>query len=302
MEKTVKRQNRISRFNNAEKIILVILLAVLAAYALSLILMFGWAIMSSFKTPNFYRKHIIEFPEPITIENYVNAYSNFYLRSDDVTSRVIGFGEIIMNTLLYAVGCSFLQTLSCCVMAYATAKYAYKLSKIVYTTVIIVMILPIVGSLPSEVFVLKRVLHLYDTMAGSWFMSFNFLGMYYLVFYEFFKSMPKDYNEAAEIDGAGRYTVLLRIVFPLTRNMFFTVMLLKFIVYWNDYQVPLVYMPGHPTLSYAVFRFMSIAKDGWSNVTQKIAGAMLVFLPVFVLFVIFHNKLIGNVTMGGVKE
>ena len=61
------------------------------------------------------------------------------------------------------------------------------------------------------------------------------------------------YTEAACIDGAGNLSVLLRIILPLSRNTFFTVMLINFITFWNDYQTPLIYMPSKPTVAYGMF-------------------------------------------------
>ena len=88
---------------------------------------------------------------------------------------------------------------------------------------------------------------------------------------------------------------------------FFTVFLLQFIQTWNDYQTPLLYYPNHPTLAYAVFRMTNNtggADKGmeYQGIPQRVAGCMVLAIPIFVIFVAFNKLLMGNLTTGGLKE
>lgn len=163
------------------------------------------------------------------------------------------------------------------------------------------MILPIVGSLPSEIRI-ARALGLYDTIYGMWIMKTSFLGLYFLVFHATFKVLPKDFSEAAYVDGATNLRVFLSVILPIVRNTFFTIMLIKFIELWNDYQVPMLYMPSYPTLSYGSYLFERGTVTEMTSVPMKLAGSMLVLMPIMVLFLAFHKRLIGNISMGGIKE
>ena len=109
------------------------------------------------------------------------------------------------------------------------------------------------------------------------------------------------YTEAAKIDGAGNLAVLLRIILPLVRNTFFTVMLINFIAFWNDYQTPLIYMPSYPTIALGMFYMASTTENGLSTVPMRMTGAMLMLIPILVLFLCFHKRLLGNLTVGGIK-
>ena len=81
-------------------------------------------------------------------------------------------------------------------------------------------------------------------------------------------------------------------------------MLIKFIGFWNDYQTPLLYMPKHPTISYGLYDLYngrgaqrgSVATD-----VMKLTLATMVMIPILALFLAFKNKLIGNLTVGGIK-
>ena len=162
------------------------------------------------------------------------------------------------------------------------------------------MVLPIVGSLPSEIRMAKA-LGLFDKFYGLWLMKANFLGLYFLVFHGIFKTLPMAYTEAAKIDGAGNLAVLLRIILPLVRNTFFTIMLINFIAFWNDYQTPLIYMPSYPTIALGMFYMASTTENGLSTVPMRMTGAMLMLIPILVLFLCFHKRLLGNLTVGGLK-
>ena len=160
------------------------------------------------------------------------------------------------------------------------------------------MILPIVGSFPSEIKI-AMTLGLYDNMIGMWIMKTYVSGLHFLVFYSGFKLIPKDYVEAAQLDGAGNFMVMVRIMFPFLRGSIFTIALLKFIGFWNDYQTPLLYMPTHPTLAYGVYEFTRGSITG--DTPTQLAATMLMAVPLFVIFIVFQKRLLGDLTIGGLK-
>lgn len=278
----------------------IVLLIVLAAYVLSMFTLIGWALITSFKSPNDFRTNAIGMPEKF-VWNYTFMYTKFYVSVlTESGMEVVYMETMFVYSILYSLGCAFFQTLVPCITAYLCARFNYKFSKIVYTAVIVVMILPIVGSLPAELQMAKNT-GLYDSIWGLWIMKANFLGMYFLVFYDGFKGLSMTYTEAAKIDGASNMHILLAIVLPLVKNIFFTVMLVNFIGFWNDYQVPLLYMPSYPTVAYGMYNMANTRENNLSSVPMRMTGAMLMFIPIFTLFLIFQKRLLGNLTVGGIK-
>ena len=278
----------------------IVLLIVLAAYVLSMFTLLGWALITSFKSPNDFRTNAIGMPEKF-VWNYTFVYTKFYVSVlTESGMEVVYMETMFVYSILYSLGCAFFQTLVPCITAYLCARFNYKFSKIVYTAVIVVMILPIVGSLPAELQMAKNT-GLYDSIWGLWIMKANFLGMYFLVFYDGFKGLSMTYTEAAKIDGASNMHILLAIVLPLVKNIFFTVMLVNFIGFWNDYQVPLLYMPSYPTVAYGMYNMANTRENNLSSVPMRMTGAMLMFIPIFTLFLIFQKRLLGNLTVGGIK-
>ena len=261
----------------------------------------AYGFMTSLKTNDDYTLNPIGFPNPIYFQNYFKAFEGFFVTvfSTDKVYDVF-LERMFLNSVLYALGCSFMSVAIPCMASYVVANYKYKICAVISGFVIVSMILPIVGSLPSEL-QMARSLGLYDNFWGLWIMSGHIRSMYFLVLLATFKALPKDYAEAARIDGGGPFTVFFRIMLPLVRNVFFTIMLIKFIEFWNDYQTPLVYMPSNPTLSYGLYLFRYNTNTEYFTTPMSLTGCMLVFIPVLIIFLCFRNRIIGNLTIGGIK-
>ncbi len=278
----------------------IIMLVVLIVYTLTIILLLLWSLMTAFKNQSDFRLNIIGLPKE-WIWNFSFVFNKFTVAIQTETGeRLVGMGEMYLNSILYSVGCAFFATFVPCITSYMCARFPYKFSKVVHTTVIITMILPIVGALPAEINMAKT-FGLYDHVWGLWIMKANFLGMYFLVFYGIFKSMPMAYTEAAKIDGAGNLTILFRIILPLVKTTFFTVMLINFITFWNDYQTPLIFMPSHPTVALGMYYMSKTVDNALSTVPMRMTGAMMLLIPILVVFLLTHKRLLGNLTMGGIK-
>ena len=275
---------------------------ILALYVLSMVGMLLWALMTTVRPYSEFLSTPLSFPKEIQFTNWVEAFTKFAV---PIFENGIQTGSFYMEhmfafSMLYSVGCSLVQTFTACVCAYLTAKYPFRLGKIVYTTVIVVMIIPIVGSLPSEIMMLHN-LRLHDTFLGVYIMKMNFLGMYFLVFYAVFKSLSWEYAESAFIDGASHLTVMLRIMLPLVKTTFFAIFLLNFVNYWNDYQSALLYLPSYPTMAYGLFYMKFAATQGFGKIPMQLTCCIILAIPSLLLFVVFQKHIMGNLTMGGIK-
>lgn len=331
----LKNKNK-NKYKGTWSPLTIIMLVLLALYCVSILYVLYWALISSFKVHDtVFNVDMLGFPRyeyykslngttlektaayyirlaqedcPAWFYTYKNVWKYLRIKDNDGNFATLPF--MYANSLLYAIGCAITNTLVPCVTAYLCARYDYKFSKIVYSTVIIVMIIPIIGSMSSEIRLVKA-LGLLHTYYGVWIMKANFLGLYFLVFYGVFKSMPKSFSEAAIIDGANDFQVLLQIAMPLVKNTLLTVFLIKFVEFWNDYQTPMVYMgSSKPTVSYGLYLLINGNAETPSAdetmfdprcIPAKMAAVVYTALPVTVLFLIFQNKLMGNLTVGGVK-
>ena len=222
-------------------------------------------------------------PERVKVEVEVNLLTAFW------------------NTILYAGVGGLFQTFFPLYMGYLCAKYQNKLSRIIYLIVIFVIAIPIVGNQPS-VINLMRNLRLFDTMIGDWIRRSSFTNIYFLLFYAYFRTIPDDYGESAEIDGANQLTIMFRIYLPLALPMFFTVFLLIFVAAWNDFTTPMLYLPSYPTISYLLYYKTTVnSGSAFNSDVRRIAALMLSAIPITAIFIAFNKRLMTNLTIGGIK-
>ena len=256
------------------------------------------------------------------LKNYAIVFKNFFFTEMFETWYVgtnstpvrhlaenVDFLTMLWNTLVYAGVGGLIFAVTPAITAYLTCKYHYKLSTIINAVFTLILAIPIVGALPSELTWLRQ-LGIYDSLWGNFLRYLSGAGMYYFVYFAFFKSMSDAYREAAEIDGASDLTIMLRIYFPMALKTIGTVFLIQFIALWNDWQSEMVYLPTHPTLARAVYE-MSLGKSdigtgldkgALASVPVKMAASMMLAFPITVIFIVFRNKLMGNVSVGGLKE
>jgi ABC-type glycerol-3-phosphate transport system permease component len=114
--------------------------------------------------------------------------------------------------------------------------------------------------------------------------------------------IPKDYIEAAKVDGAGNFRIMFQVIMPFALGTMLTVFLLNFITYWNDYQIPMIYLPSHPVAAYGMYVFQMSTETALANTPVKLAGIFLMAAPIVLVALIFSRRLMANLSVGGVKE
>lgn len=281
--------------------LMAVLFILLVFYTLAMLLPLFWGVGQSLMDGNRLDSTIIPWPSDWKFSNYVDAFRHFYVPVQSESGTVYPtLVNMFGYSFVYAVGAAFMATFVQCLVAYLTSRFNYVLSRAINVFVIVAIALPIVGSLPSEI-QMARSLGLYDTLFGIWIMKGHFISIYYLVFFARFKSFPKSFEEAAQLDGAGHLRVFFSIMLPLIKNLFLTVFLIQFIAFWNDYYTPLVYMPSYPTVAYGLW-YYNQSTENILTLPMKVTGCVLMLVPVLILFAVFSKRLMANLTVGGEKE
>lgn len=303
MQKRAKKEKNKTQWSTLN----VILLAILILYAVSMITLYVWGVFTSLKTRSDFYDNKFGLPKGYIWEwawsNFKTIIDNFVVYSINSNGEKIGTTIVgqIYNTLMYAGVGAIIVTMVPCVVAYVTAQYKFKFSFFIYTLVIVTMVIPIIGNTSSMLLFLHNT-GLYDTFLGTYVMKFHFGGMYFLVFYAAFSTISKEFYEAATLDGASEMNVMVRIMIPLVKSTIYTVILIQFIALWNDYNVALMFLPSKPTLAYGVYYLSVSNEEGLSSAPMRMACCMLTATPILIVFILFRNKIMGNITMGGVKE
>ena len=219
-----------------------------------------------------------------------------------IGQRSIYFPELFLYSLLYSVGCTTVSIISKAMVAYAVAKYRFRLAPVLYTVNIIVMIVPIVGRLPSEL-QLMRAIGFYDNLLALCIMKGSFTGMDFMLLHATFCTVSWEYAEAAKIDGASHFTIMWSVMFPMVKQVILILALTNFITYWNDWNVNVTYMPSYPTAAYALYTFQNsnINSISMGGVPYVLCACTVVMLPILVLFYVFRDHFMGEVSFGGLK-
>jgi len=208
---------------------------VYAAIAFVFVLPLWWAIVSSLR-PNaevfadifpFTAKALL--PSPVTFEAYIGIFER-------------GFGAIIANTMLVALVTMAAGLVVNGAAGFAFAMFDFKGKRIVLTAIIISFMLPF-EAIALPLYTVTRQLGWLDTVAALVVPSIA-NGLAVFLFYQFFSQVPRDYAEAARLDGGGWLDILLRIYVPLSLPTCISAALLLFIFQWEAFLWPLLAMPS----------------------------------------------------------
>lgn len=272
-----------------------IVAAVFVAYTLCLLIPYAYAAFASVSNYKEYYLNIFPFPkEGIKWENYVDAWNNLKHEGN-------GVPEMILNSLWFAGGSAILNVFLSSCGAYVCAKYRFRGRKFLYWFALITMMIPIVGSMPSQLKFISS-MGVYNSPLFI-FVNAATIGATFIIMYGCFKNLDWAYAEAAFMDGAGHFTVFFKIMLPQVISPMTALILSDFIVGWANVENSLVYYPELPTLSTGLYHFRSIVitAEGMRRYPAYFAAILLCIIPTVVLFAIFQKKLMDVQLSGGIK-
>ncbi|GIH77967.1 carbohydrate ABC transporter permease [Planobispora longispora] len=205
-----------------------------------------------------------------------------------------------LNTFLYAGLGTLFTVVSSVPVAYALARFRFRGRRAAFLLVITMMMLP-----PQVIAVPVYVLWArFDLTGGLWPLILPMLlGDAFSIFLlrQFLITIPREYTEAARVDGCSDLTTLLRVILPMARPGIAAVALFQFFYCWNDYYGPLLYAQTNEhswTLSLGLATFKAFHSVQW-NLTM--AATLLVTAPVIIVFFLAQRVFIEGVTLTGVK-
>ena len=219
------------------------------------VLMILWGFGVSITEEGWYLDNSSRFiPLKIDFSNYKKAMEKFVFESY-VDGELVktNYFKLILNSFWFSFGMTAARMISTVFFAYAVARLHFPGRKFLYVFVVLQMMIPVYGQtaanyqLLDSLKLLDSPLFLIGQGAGH--------GMYFLIIYAFFRNLPTGYAEAAQIDGAGPFTVFFRVMLPQARPIIVSLSVMQFISAWNSYDVPLLYLPSYPTLSTALYLY-----------------------------------------------
>jgi raffinose/stachyose/melibiose transport system permease protein len=228
------------------------------------------------------------FPDEFAFGNYRESWNEGSLGRALVNSVVITAGSVIA---LIALG-------SIC--AYSIARRPGKLSGALYLLFVLGIILPFqLGLVPT--YVVLREVDLVGTYLGMILLYTGiWMPMSVFLYTGFLRALPKEYEEAAQVDGASLRRTFRRVVFPLLRPVTGTVAILTGLIIWNDFFLSLIFLSGTPNtpLPVRVYGFVGEFASRWNLIFAAVSVSIV---PVFLFFLFAQKQLIRGFT-GGIKS
>ncbi len=257
---------------------------ILAAFAVLYIGPIFMLVNVSFKTlPEFF-KDPIALAENFAFDNFTEAWSQ------------ANFPQYLVNSLLYTVIATAIFVITSVFVAFPIARGYFKGHKAMLTLYVIALFLP-PALIPQFQLILN--LGLFNTRAG-YIMLFlvNPIGMIILVNY--IKSIPRELDESAAVDGCGYYRFVLTIVLPLIKPALATVIVLHAIGIWNELILAIIYLSNDDL--YPITRGLIVFEGLYgSNWPALAAAVLMLMLPMLVLFMFMQRYIISGLTSGAVK-
>ncbi|MFC4600902.1 carbohydrate ABC transporter permease [Cohnella hongkongensis] len=265
-----------------------LLYALLTAGGFIILIPFVWMISTSLKIPSQVFAWPIEWiPRPVRFSNYIEAMS------------MRPFGRYYANTFLITALAVVGQVLSSSIVGYSLARLRWRGSQVVFALILSTLMLPeIVRMIPT--FVIFSKIGWVDTFIPLILPHFFAGAFNVFLFRQFFRSLPKDLDEAATVDGATLFGIYWRIIMPLSKPVIGIVAINTFRYSWNDFLHPLIYLNDTKlwTITLGLRAFQQEFNIDWNLLMAASATAMI---PIIVLFVIAQKYFIQGIVFTGVK-
>lgn len=274
---------------------------VVTMLAASIVIPVFWVLGASLKERHEFYASPWALPEGMHWRNYVEAF---------VTARM---GEYFLNSVMVTALALVLVLLVAVPAAYVMGRYTFPGRSIVQSMlmaglfinvnyIVVPIFLMLVGwdrmlfdLVPEGLFIDSRlmlsVVYAATTVPFTVYLLSNFL-----------TTIPADYEEAATLDGASRFTVMTRVILPMAKPAITTVVLFNFLTYWNDFVIALTLLPSEEnrTLQVGLLNLMT-AQRAAADYGRLYAGMVIVMVPVLIFYAVIQKRLIAGIAAGGVK-
>ena len=281
----------IERNANRRRIIRnIVVYTFLVIWAVLVLFPFYWMILTSVKSYSAYNSEYIPqfFTLAPTLENYKDAFT------------AVPLADYFLNTIIFTVATTAIMLIVTVLAAFAFSRLQFKGRDLVFTLFLALMMIP------SELVVITN----YVTIT-NWEMRNSFMGLilpsvtsvfYIYLLKENFAQIPDELYYAAKVDGTSDFKYLTKVMIPICKPTIVTITILKVIECWNSYVWPRLITDDENY--YLVSNGIQYIREngfGRENIPAMMAAVVVISLPLIVLFLVFHKKIMEGVARGGTK-
>jgi ABC-type glycerol-3-phosphate transport system permease component len=226
-----------------------------------------------------------------TMDKFTRAYSE--------ALRYIDFWRYLGNTVLIVALSIIGALLSCSLVAYGFARLEFPGRDVLFAVLLATMMLPAQVTMVPQ-FLIFKYLGWYNTLVPLWLPPFLGTAFFIFMLRQFMKSIPKDLEDAAKIDGCGYLGIYWRIMLPLIKPALAAVAIFTFMQSWNNFMGPLIFLNDERLypLSLGIYQFRMEHDTEYS---MMMAASTLMMVPVLTVFFFAQRYFIQGVTLTGVK-
>ena len=205
----------------------------------------------------------------------------------------------LLNTMMLEVFTVFGSVVSCALVAYPLARMTFKGREVIFTIVILTMLIPWQGLMIPQ-FVEFFTIGWYGTYLPLIVPSFTGTAFFIFLIRQYMRSIPKEMDEAARLDGAGSFRIFWSIILPLSRPALTVCAVFTFLGTWNDLLSPVIYLNNQDnfTAAVALAGFISAHNQDYNLL---MAANLITIVPVLVLYFAAQKYLIGGIASVGLK-
>lgn len=247
--------------------------------------------MGGFKTMGQLRRDLLGLPNPVQLDTFKNL----------LNPQTSTFWRSLKNSFIIMIGTVVFDVVLCCLTGFTFARIKFFGRELLYNYILLGLLFPLaVAILPM--YLQMRKIGLIDTYWGVILpqAAFN-LAFHTMLTRSFFEQIPMDLEEAAIIDGCGKFGFLVRMVIPLSKPIITTIAVLTLVGSWNQFLLPLLVLNDDKkfTLPLGVMQYQGQYATDWAKV---LAYLTLSLIPAVFFYAIAQKEIVAGLTSGAVKE
>lgn len=210
--------------------------------------------------------------------------------------KAVPFGQYLLNTLQFVFWDVSGVVISSTLVAYGFSRFNFKGKRIWFLILLSTMMLPDQITMVPKFLMFREigwVNSIKPMVVPRWFAT-NAFGVFLIR--QFMSGIPKDFDEAASIDGAGPLKILTDIMIPMSKPAITAILIFTFLGTWSDFKNPLVYLydSSKYTISLGLSFFKGLYTSQWNLL---MAATLMSILPIFIIFVVFQNYIIDGISI-----
>ena len=284
----IRELERKSRIRNLSWTI--VIFALLLLWSIIVLFPFYWMLLTSVKSYASYNAEYIPqfFTLSPTLENYIHAFT------------AVPLARYFFNTIIFTVITTLIMMIVVVFSAFAFSRLEFKGKNLIFTLFLSLMMIP------NELVIITNFVTI--TNAG---LRNSFLGLilpsvtsifYIYLLKENFEQIPDELYKAAKVDGTSDIKYLFKVMIPICRPTIITVLILKVIECWNAYVWPRL-ITDDENYFLVSNGIQTIRESGFGreNIPAMMAAVVVISIPLIIIFLIFHKKIMEGVSRGGTK-